>query len=552
MEWLLVSEMGERGWRPSDEEIEKAFDDYLKQNRIRDVKDAVAKTKFPESYLRFQSMLQTAFMKIMEQDQGGAGQVHPLFMQLWRDETMARRRVDRLSIEGFPSTISFRPELVTNPDENPGFLSKDEKRRKREEKKRRERAAAAGQPEPEVEGAWKPTLSVLPVDVKDTAAFESFRRAPQPAVSGEIVSEDDDRLVVAMPFGTVAFRTSEIGPTMMPLPPGVYGRIDGREVRIEDIAPRILPQVTPGVRDKIRDALVQTVLVRQELGRRGVVPDAARAREAFAKEEAEFAGSIISFEMYLQYDDSNPRLYFRDLLLQDGIHQIVGADPSDETLRQHFLSNPVFFGHGAVRASHVLYSPFDEASGREKGDGAWDDALSRAMKGAAALRAGLVFDQLVMKETDDKESRKFTEITREESQASGIVIQDPNDKRPKNVKSRVAGDLSYFPVKKGRVADSISAVAFSLKEGEWAGPVKSPQGWHLIRVTDVRVPRKQTFDPPPPPDEAPRPGETPLPSPRQSTIYYDERIDEVRRDYLEDLRIEWTEKVRAAAQIESN
>jgi len=553
MEWLLVSEMDARGWRPTDAEIDKAFDEYLKQNRIRDAKDAVEKTKFPESYLRFQAMLQTAFMKIMEQDQGGAGQVHPLFMQLWRDETMAKRRIDRLAITGFPSTISFRPELVVNPADNPGMLSKDEKRKRREERKRKKEAAAAGETvpdEPEDPSAWKPTLSVEPVDVKDKAAFEAFRRTPTPAVQADIVSEDAERVVVAMPFGTVAFRASEIGPTVRALPPGVLGRIDGREVTLEDVIPRVLPQVTPQLRQKIVEGLVESSMIRQELDRLGVKPDVARARDAFAKEEAEFQGSIISFEMYLQYDDSNPRLYFRDLLLQDGVHQIVGAEPSDATLREHFLANPVFFGHGAVRASHVLYSPFDEKTGKLKSETAWDDALARARKGADQLRQGLAFDQLVMKETDDKESRKYTEITREESQASGIVIQDPNDKRPKNVKSRVAGDLSYFPVKKGSQADSISAVAFSLKEGEWAGPVKSPVGWHLIRVTDVRLPRRLTFDPPPPPEEAPRPGEAPQPSPRQTTVYFDERLDEVKRDYLEDLRKEWTEKVRASSKIE--
>lgn len=550
MEWLLVGEMGERGWRPSDAEIDKAFDDYLKQNRLRDAAEASKKTQFPESYLRFQAMLQTAFMKIMEQDQGGAGQVHPLFMQLWRDETMARRRVDRRAIEGFPATVSFRPELVSNPEENPGLLSKEEKRRRREEKKRKERLAAEGKSEPEPEGAWKPALSVTAVDVKDAAAFENFKRAPAPAVSGEIVSEDSDKLVLALPFGTVAFEADEIGPTVRPLPPGVYGRIDGREVKIEDLAPRILAQVTPGAREKMLDALVDAEIVRQELEKLGVKPDLERARAAYAKEEAEFEGSIISFEMYLQYDESNPRLYFRDLLLHDGIHQVVGGEPPDAVLREHFLANPVFFGHGASRASHVLYSPFDAATGLLKSETAWDDALARAKKGADQLRNGLAFDQLVMKETDDQETRKFTEITREESQASGIVIQDPNDKRPKNVKSRVAGDLSYFPVKKGRVADSIAAVAFSMKEGEWAGPIRSPQGWHLIRVTDVRLPRRLTFDPPPPPDEAPRPGETPPPSPRQSTVYFDERREEVLRDYLEDLRLDWTEKAKATARVE--
>ncbi len=550
IEWLLVGEMESRGWRPTDAEIEKSFADYLRQNRLKDAAEASKKTKFPESYLRFQAMLQVAFAKVLEQDQSSAGEMHPLFMQLWRDETMARSRVDRLSIEGFPPQIAFSPDLVSNPADNTAMLSKPEKRRRREERKKRQEAIARGESVPEPEDGWKPSLRVEPIDVRDRPAFDAFVAAPPPQISAPIVESDDARVVVDLPCGKVAFHWEDVGPATRPLPAGVFGRVEGREIRREDVLPRVLPQLTPGALAKIVDDVVRMAAIRQELKRLGVEPDLERARAAYAAEEAEFAGSFFSFEMYLQYDDSTPRQYFRDVVLNEQIDRVSGAEPDDAQLRQHFVANPVFFGNGSVRASHVLYSPFDPATGLLKGDGAWDEALERARKGAAELRQGLAFDQLVMKETDDAETRKFTEITREESEASGIVIQDPNDRKPKNVKARVAGDISYFPIKKGAAPDPVAAIAFTLREGEWAGPVRSDKGWHLVRVTDIRSPRRLSFDPPPPPDDAPRPGETTPPSPRRSTVYFEERIDDVRRDYLDDHRRDWTDKVLAKAVVE--
>jgi peptidyl-prolyl cis-trans isomerase D len=62
------------------------------------------------------------------------------------------------------------------------------------------------------------------------------------------------------------------------------------------------------------------------------------------------------------------------------------------------------------------------------------------------------------------------------SRAARAYSQDPSASK--------GGDLGYFT--RGQVAKPIEELAFGLKRGEIGGPVRTPSGWALIKVEDIR------------------------------------------------------------------
>ena len=74
--------------------------------------------------------------------------------------------------------------------------------------------------------------------------------------------------------------------------------------------------------------------------------------------------------------------------------------------------------------------------------------------------------------------KSFDEVAREYSKDAGSA---------KN-----GGDLGYFT--KDQMVKEFSDAAFAMKKGDISGPVKSPFGWHIIKVEDVRKITPPPFD----------------------------------------------------------
>jgi peptidyl-prolyl cis-trans isomerase C len=104
-----------------------------------------------------------------------------------------------------------------------------------------------------------------------------------------------------------------------------------------------------------------------------------------------------------------------------------------------------------IRARHILF----------KAEGGEEKARKRAEETLAKIHAGADFAKLAEEISED-------DTTKGEG-----------------------GNLGYFG--EGKMVPSFEKLAFSLKPGEVGGPVKTPFGYHLIRVEDRREPTLKPF-----------------------------------------------------------
>ncbi|MDB4866586.1 MAG: peptidylprolyl isomerase, partial [Cohnella sp.] len=120
--------------------------------------------------------------------------------------------------------------------------------------------------------------------------------------------------------------------------------------------------------------------------------------------------------------------------------------PTDDQLKKYFDANKASFGTAeVVRASHILLATKAEA----------DAVLAELKKG-----------------TD------FATLAKEKS-------TDPGSKAN-------GGDLDYFG--RGAMNPQFETAAFNLKVGEMSGVVQSPNGFHIIKLTDKKPAFTPTYD----------------------------------------------------------
>lgn len=110
------------------------------------------------------------------------------------------------------------------------------------------------------------------------------------------------------------------------------------------------------------------------------------------------------------------------------------------------------------------------------------DAQVAAMKDEKELHARHI---LLASEQDAKDAKSkldagksFEEVARDYSKDAASAKQ--------------GGDLGYFT--RDKMVREFADAAFALKKGEVSGPVKSPFGYHLIKVEDVRKVSAPTFN----------------------------------------------------------
>lgn len=135
-----------------------------------------------------------------------------------------------------------------------------------------------------------------------------------------------------------------------------------------------------------------------------------------------------------------------------------GVAVSEEEARQIYEENEEMFNvPETVRASHILLR-VPEDSGEE----------------LEAERLGELEAIIAQLET----GADFAELAEEHSDDPGSAAR--------------GGDLNYFP--RDRMVPEFAEAAFALEPGQLSEAVRSPFGWHLIKVTDKQEARMLDFD----------------------------------------------------------
>ncbi len=110
------------------------------------------------------------------------------------------------------------------------------------------------------------------------------------------------------------------------------------------------------------------------------------------------------------------------------------------------------------RASHILINADKAAPVSER-----DKARAKAQELLAALK---------------QNPNQFAELARKNSQDSGSASK--------------GGDLDFFG--RGAMVKPFEEVAFALKKGEISDVVETEFGFHIIRLTDIKVPEQKSFE----------------------------------------------------------
>jgi len=135
----------------------------------------------------------------------------------------------------------------------------------------------------------------------------------------------------------------------------------------------------------------------------------------------------------------------RQLLAQKYLQKSVQPKITDANVKKFFDSNKARYSQNEVHAQHVLLKEESEAK----------EVLEKAKKGED-------FETLAKKYSKDPSA------------------------------AQNGGDLGFFT--RSRMVPQFADKAFSMKKGEISEPVKSPFGYHIIKVLDARDGKPVKFD----------------------------------------------------------
>lgn len=194
--------------------------------------------------------------------------------------------------------------------------------------------------------------------------------------------------------------------------------------------------------------LVDDILIEQAAKGAGVKADAAEVEVRLARVRSQFPDEA-TFKTRLEQQGTTLEAFKAQLqketLREALVVKAKAIQVTDAEVRAFFEENKARLGTPeAVRLRHILV-----ASEKEAGDF------------LVAVKVGADFSNLASQVSLDRTTK---------------------DK---------GGDLGYLA--KGMLLPEIEKAAWSLKPGEVGGPVKSPQGYHLLRVDEVRPAKDSEF-----------------------------------------------------------
>jgi peptidyl-prolyl cis-trans isomerase D len=181
---------------------------------------------------------------------------------------------------------------------------------------------------------------------------------------------------------------------------------------------------------------------------------------------ADFAGKVNPTDAELEaFYKANPAMFQApeqadiEYVMLDAESIMKTLPVNEQDLKTYYEQNVSRIGgQEERRASHILIAAAKDASAAEraKAKAKADDVLAQAKKSPDS----------------------FAELARKFSQDPGSAAK--------------GGDLDYFT--RGAMTKPFEDAAFSMKPGEISGPVETEFGFHIIKLTDVKVPKQKTFE----------------------------------------------------------
>jgi parvulin-like peptidyl-prolyl isomerase len=216
-------------------------------------------------------------------------------------------------------------------------------------------------------------------------------------------------------------------------------------------------QMTEAFEQPAYEKLIERTLLVKEATRRGLWPSDQEAKEKQSEmlktlpKDKNLDDVLTALGADKKSFDDDLRVDLAIAKLLQSIEKAVAAPPPSVIDGIYAQNQSVFTIPDTASASHILVKA-DRASGPQ--------VLAERRARAEALKAMVV----------GKDAATFAKIAAEHS-------EDATDR------SR-GGDLGVF--RPGDVAPELEAVAFTLKEGEIAGPVQTDRGFHVVRGGGVQ------------------------------------------------------------------
>jgi len=248
----------------------------------------------------------------------------------------------------------------------------------------------------------------------------------------------------------------------------VLATVNGENVSQEDVnqmlnrfGKQVPEEQMPAVTKQILDGLITQKLIMQfirdskiEVSPAEIEGELNKIREDI-KTNPGLEGKTL--EQVLETHGSSIDTMKSDIIISLSLEKNLGKDIDDKKIKAYFDENKAAYDNTERRASHILVD-------------------TRQMKTDAELAQALEKIKKIKTEVDS--GKDFAEVAKQYSDCPS------KDK---------GGDLNFFK-RKGQMVEPFAAAAFALKVGQVSDPVKTPFGYHIIKVTEIKKGTDVKFD----------------------------------------------------------
>ena len=248
----------------------------------------------------------------------------------------------------------------------------------------------------------------------------------------------------------------------------VVATVNGENISQQDVnqmlsrfGKQVPEEQIPAVTKQIVDGLITQKLIMQfirdskiEVSQAEIEKELNKVREDI-KSNPGLEGKTL--EQVLETHGSSIDNLKSEIVISLSLEKHLGKDIDDKKIKAYFDENKAAYDGSERRASHVLVD-------------------TREMKTDAELAQALEKIKKIKAEVDS--GKDFAEVAKQHSDCPS------KDK---------GGDLSFFK-RKGQMVEPFAAAAFALKVGQVSDPVKTPFGYHIIKVTEIKKGNDVKFD----------------------------------------------------------